>query len=162
MGVNKNRKSAEERNLTAKETAFVRAHVVDGLGVVSAYKAVYSINPDDHERHIKIKAEDVFNRPAVQREIKALRESIREEAVNEAIWTRDDSLKMLSEIAKISKAAMCEKVNVDGKDVEVYDSKAASAAVKALAEINKMLGLNQPEEHDITIRLGNDLDEYAR
>ena len=59
---------------------------------------------------------------------------------------------MLAEIARISKEAMQAEVEVaEDKTVKVYDSKAASAAVKALAEINKMLGLNAPEKQDITV-----------
>ena len=152
MAARKTRKSPEERALTANEEAFVKAYVVEKMGVVSAYKASYSTHPDDHARHTKIKADDVFKRPAVQRAIKELREKMQAEAAKEAIWTRDDSLTMLAEIARISKEAMQAEVEVaEDKTVKVYDSKAASAAVKALAEINKMLGLNAPEKQDITV-----------
>lgn len=147
-----NGKGATERALTAKEQAFVNAYVIEGKGRVASYKSAYKTNPGDHERHIKIKADEVYNRPEVQRAITALRKEMKEQAAKEAIWTRDDSLKMLAEIARISSAAMNAEVEVDeGKTVNVYDSKAASAAVKALAEINKMLGLNAPEKQDITV-----------
>ena len=152
MGARKTRKSPEERALTAHEQAFVKAYVVEKMGVVSAYKASYSTHPDDHARHTKIKADEVFKRPAVQKAIKELREKMQEEAAKEAIWTREDSLTMLAEIARISKEAMQAEVEVsEDKTVKVYNSKAASAAVKALAEINKMLGLNAPEKQDITV-----------
>lgn len=152
MADGNNRKPKKERTLTEKEQAFVRAHVIEGKGRVEAFKSAYKTNPDDHERHISIKANDVFNRPEVQKAIADLREEMRKQAAAEALWTREDSLKMLAEIARISSEAMNAEVEVDeGKTVKVYDSKAASAAVKALAEINKMLGLNVPEKQDVTV-----------
>lgn len=147
-----NRKGTNERALTLKERAFVNAYVLEGKGRVASFKDAYKTNPEDHDRHIKIKADEVFNRPAVQRAIAELREEMKEQAAAEALWTREDSLKMLAEIARISSEAMNAEVEVDeGKTVKVYDSKAASAAVKALAEINKMLGLNVPEKQDVTV-----------
>lgn len=152
MKEEKTRKVRAERSLTAKEEAFVRAIVIENMGKYNAFKAVYKTNPDDHVRHIHMKADEVFNRPAVQNAIKELREEIKQTAAREAIWTRDDSLTMLAEIARISKEAMQAEIEVaEDKTVKVYDSKAASAAVKALAEINKMLGLNAPEKQDITV-----------
>lgn len=152
MAGSKNGKHKKERTLTAKEQAFVRAHVIEGKGRVESFKAAYKTNPDDHDRHISIKANDVFNRPKVQEAIAELREEMRKQAAAEALWTREDSLQMLAEIARISKEAMQAEVDIgEGKTVPVYDSKAASAAVKAIAEINKVLGLNAPERQDVTV-----------
>ena len=149
-------KAKRKRVLSEKEREFVRRIVVEKEAQVSAFRAVYAMHDNDHERHIRSKIQRVLDRPHVQAEIARLRSEVESEAMKRAIWTRDDSVAMLAEIARQSHGAAV--VTRDGE--QAFNAQANAVAVKAVAELGKMLGFNEAEKSEAVIRIetGDDLD----
>ena len=121
------------------------------------------------------KAHDMSLVPHVKAEIEKLR-AAREKAAIEAaeecgrrmvaMWTREDSLDALRQIAQLGLAS-ARKItfDADGHEVQTIDAQAARVAREAVDSINKMMGYDQPptdaSASQIIVQLG-DAEQYAK
>jgi phage terminase small subunit len=115
-------------SLTHQQEAFAQA-VASGKNQSDAYRLAYP-------KSLKWKPETLWNRASAMmrdREVFARVEAIRAELSERAIWTREESVKVLAGIAKASE-----------KDAD---------RVRATAELNKMHGFEAPQkiEHSGTV-----------
>ena len=111
--------------LTAKQEAFAQA-VADGMTQADAYRSAY----DADEMLDKTIIEEAC-RVAADRNVSARVTELKEAIACAALWTRLDSVKTLSEIAK-------------GEDAR------ANEKVSAIKELNAMHGFNAPTKLEVS------------
>ena len=131
-----------ERELTPKQEKFIHG-VLSGLSQSEAYRRAYNAKNMSVEKIAK-KASDLANRG----DIGGIIDQRRREMADKAIWSREQALEMLRDIAEEAKEAAA--VVVDG-EVVGYNSKNAGAAIKAIAEANKMCGYNAPDSLNVAV-----------
>ena len=80
------------------------------------------------------------------------------------IWSRENSLAALANIVCAAQEAMVQTAeSKNGEPAKkVFNTQAAQVATRALSEINRMLGIKEPEEQQgITVELDGELDELS-
>lgn len=109
--------------LTPKQEAFAHA-VASGKTQADAYRAAFNA--------AKMKAETIAqaaSRLMANSNVRAMVEKHREQLANRHLWTREDSVRVLREVA---------------------DSEKGSERVQAIKELNSMHGFNEPIKHSVT------------
>lgn len=114
--------------LTAKQEAFAQA-VAGGMTQADAYRSAYDCE-NSNEQTIWDEASDLMRHPEVNPRVKELRDQLA--AI--AIWTRQDSVRVLKQIA-------------DGLGSETKPGE----AVSAVKELNSMHGFNEATKHDLAL-----------
>jgi hypothetical protein len=117
-------------SLTSKQEAFAQA-VASGMSQSDAYRTCYDVGVDTLDETVWEQASRIANEYKVSTRIKALKDEIAEKA----LWTRLDSVRVLSEIANDTAVRAGEK----------------TGAIKVL---NEMQGHNAPKEITINGSLG--------
>lgn len=117
-------------SLTGKQEAFAQA-VASGLTQAEAYRTCYDVSPDTLDKTVWEGASRVANDSNVSARIASLKDEI----AAKALWTREDSVRMLKEIAEDVAARHGDK----------------TGAVKVL---NEMHGYNAPKEINVNGSLG--------
>jgi hypothetical protein len=139
-----------EKELTVKQKKFVE-EILAGKTAVDAYRAAYSTE-NMSQKVIYNKAAIVKNHPAVAAEIARREKEIQAECREKVVWDRQKSIDTLNYIISVSAGAIKQK----GK----YNAAAANAATKALEQINKMLGYNEPDKAEISAKISVELADY--
>lgn len=101
------------------------------------------------------KAGKLLALPHIQDYIDHLRAEIEERERSKHLWDRELLLSELRELFLDAKAASITKV-VDSEGNEVpakYDSRAAAVAVKTAGQVAQMLGYNEPEKTENTVKV---------
>ena len=112
-------------SLTAKQEAFAQA-IADGMNQSDAYRSAYSAGKMKPEA-IHVNASKMMADAKVALRVAELREAL----ATKALWTREDSVQALKNIA-------------DGGEAR------ANEIVSALKELNAMHGFNAPTKIDLT------------
>ena len=121
--------------LTAKQEAFAQA-VADGMTQADAYRKAYDAGKMKPET-VQNKAHVLMKNGEVAARVKTLRASLQEKA----LWTRQDSVVALAEIARGG-----------NKPAEV------TAAIK---ELNAMHGFNAPTKHELAVQFPRTIQVVA-
>ena len=110
------------------------------------------------------KAGKLLALPHIQEYIDHLRKSLEDEERQRAVWDREQMLIELRELFLDAKAASAVKVlDSEGNLVPAkYDSRAAAVAVKTAGQVAQMLGFNEPEKTENTIRVEFGKKEVSR
>ena len=135
--------------LTPKQERFCQA-IADGNSQADAYRIAYNTK-NAKAATIQKRASELCKNGEIAGRIKELQDKL----ADKEIYTREEGLKMLKDIA-------CSQLKV-ALSSENGSSKSANAAIKAIAEMNRMCGFYAPENvnNAITISFG-DADEWAR
>jgi phage terminase small subunit len=136
--------------LTVKQKKFVE-EILAGKTAVDAYRAAYSTE-NMSQKVMYNKAAIVKNHPAVAAEIARREKEIQEQCLEKAAWERQNSIDTLKYIISVSAQA----INQGGK----YNAAAANAATKAVEQMNKMLGFNEPDKAEISAKISVELADY--
>ena len=123
-----------ERTLTGKQEGFAQA-IADGMTQADAYRKCYAAG--------KMKAETVTqcaSRVMADRNVTARVAEIRGQLASKALWTREKSVQVLSEVAG------------DGKYQE---------RVAAVKELNSMHGFNAPTKMDVAVTFPRTINVIA-
>lgn len=112
-------------SLTAKQEAFAQA-IADGMNQSDAYRSAYSAGKMKPEA-IHVNASKMMADAKVALRVAELREAL----ATKALWTREDSVQALKNIA-------------DGGEAR------ANEIVSAIKELNAMHGFNAPTKIDLT------------
>jgi hypothetical protein len=112
-------------SLTSKQEAFAQA-VASGMTQVDAYRSSYDVKEDAKPEGLYVDASKLMSDPNVNLRVKELRDEMAERE----LWTRLDSIRVLSDIAGDSSVRAGEK----------------TGAIKVL---NEMQGHNAPKEINI-------------
>lgn len=144
-------------NLTPKQETFVQ-RLFAGDSQREAYKAAYgNINMKDEV--IDVRACEL----AKNSKVKVRLEELQKEAANAVIWDKARSLRELAEIVSIAKGNAVKETD-EGK-IDYVDNGLLNAATKAIAELNKVLGLNAPEKSEVdstvTVIMEGDIGDYG-
>ncbi len=114
--------------LTAKQEAFAQA-VADGMTQADAYRKAYDAG--------RMKAEtiqQVASRLMADRKVSARAAELRAKIAEKHIWTREKSVRVLSEIADDDESRNPDKVS-------------------AIKELNAMHGFLAPSKHEVDMRI---------
>ncbi len=123
------------RSLTAKQEKFIDG-VVSGLSQSEAYRrAGYSTENMTVEK-IAHQAHKVANKPNIGPTIAQRKK----EMADKAIWSREQALSMLRDIAR-------EATEANG----MTKAQMRGVAVRAIEQANKMCGYNAPEKTELTL-----------
>ena len=136
------------RSLTAKQEKFIDG-VVGGLSQSEAYRqAGYKVD-DMSVESIAREACRIAKAP----HISPIIEQRRRELADKAIWSREQALAMLRDIAVDANQNRREKLVVSGGEVTVekYNAAAQNVAIKAIEQANKMCGYNAPDRTELTV-----------
>ena len=137
------------RQPTAKQNQFIEG-VARGLSYAEAYQQAYNAENMSTET-IAVKASDLANKE----DIRAIIEQKEKELAAKDVWSREQALMMLREIA--TEAAGDQSPN---------KAQIRSVAIRAIEQANKMCGYNEPDkvEHrgTVTIELAGELAEWAK
>jgi hypothetical protein len=133
--------------LTAKQEKFVRL-IVDGETQRAAYRKVFPTAKGKKDNYIDRLASELATTP----KIKARYKELQEEITNEFVWRKADSLERLKEIADTCIKYKTYVYDDKMQNVRV-DGAAATGAINAIREINKVLGLNEPQKLDAKIEV---------
>jgi len=109
--------------LTEQRERFAQA-VAAGMSYTDAYLATYKTK---NRRSAGLRSSDLAARPEVKKRI----QEIRQELADEFIWSRDQSVAILAEIATNTKAGNGDRIS-------------------AVKELNAMHGFNAPVEHKVS------------
>lgn len=112
--------------LTAKQEAFAQA-IADGRNQSDAYRAAYSAGKMKAET-VNSKAYELSKNGEVTARVKELRSAL----ADKALWTREDSVQGLADIARAGYT----------KPNEI---------VAAIKELNAMHGFNEPTKHELSL-----------
>jgi hypothetical protein len=113
-----------EKPLTAKQEAFAQA-VADGMTQSDAYRQAYNAEKMS-DKQVWEEASKLFSNPKVSQRVAQLRAKLEAKA----LWSREDSVKVLKQVAKL------------GLDPESHAK--AGDAVNAVQALNKMHGYDAP------------------
>lgn len=128
------------RDLTVKQQKFVEG-VVGGLSQSEAYRqAGYKVDGMTTEV-VAVEACKLAKKPNVSLIIAQRRQ----EMANNALWTREQALAMLQDIAI--------DANKNRRDGKRYNAAAHNVAIKAIEQANKMCGYNAPEKSELDVNL---------
>lgn len=130
--------------ITQKQENFISG-VVDGHSQSEAYRrAGYKVGNMSAET-IATAASRMAKKPHIA-PIIAQR---RRELADKAIWSREQALGMLKEIAVEARKNATENMAVNGTDIQKYNAAAQNVAIKAIEQANKMCGYNAPDKVDV-------------
>jgi len=118
--------SSQKPKLTAQQEKFCQC-IADGMTQADAYRASYKVGKSKPETVIQS-----ASRLMADRNVTARVDELRGALAQKALWTREDSVQALSEIAR------------DGRPVE---------RVAAVKELNAMHGFNAPIKTDMTLNV---------
>jgi phage terminase small subunit len=126
-----------DKMLSEKHRRFIEEYIIDGVGK-DAYMRVY---PDANEKTAKDNASKLLKNPEVAKEL----ERIQKERMERVMWSSDEILKQIKEIAYSESASKTEKL------------KALELAAKSLGMFREKI------EHSggLSIVLGQDVEEWA-
>jgi len=117
-------KENKERKLPIKQRLFCQEYIIDWNGT-RAYKTVYKGAKNDNVAGVE--AHKLLRKPKIQDYIKEIQDNLEEQA-------GISKLKMILELTKV----------IDS------DSEDSKEKIKAIAEVNKMLGYNSTIKTDVT------------
>lgn len=115
-------------SLTPKQERFCQC-IADGMSQADAYRSSFDVKPTTKPETVQANASRLMSDSMVSARVKELRDMLTEKA----IWTREDSARVLSEIAL-------------GHD----EQGKTSDRVAAVKELNAMHGFNAPTKVDHT------------
>lgn len=118
-----------EKPLTAKQEAFAQA-VADGMTLTDAFKRSY-----DTTKYTPKSVNEKASQLMANVKIKSRIEELKAKLEAKALWSREDSVNVLKQVAKL------------GLDPESH-AKAADA-VNAVATLNKMHGYDAPQQIEL-------------
>ena len=121
--------------LTPKQERFCQC-IADGMSQADAYRNAFDVKPTTKPETVQESASRLMKDPKVSARVQVLRDMLTEKA----IWTREDSARVLSEIAL-------------GHD----EQGKTSDRVAAVKELNAMHGFNAPTKVAQTDSQGNDI-----
>lgn len=135
--------------LRPKQERFCQA-IADGNSQADAYRIAYNTK-NAKAATIQKRASELCKKGDIAGRVKELQDKL----ADKEIYTREEGLKMLKDIACSQLKAALSSDN--------GSSKSAGAAIKAIAEMNRMCGYYEAENvnNAITISFG-DADEWAR
>jgi hypothetical protein len=113
--------------LTAKQEAFAQA-VAGGMSQAEAYRTNYDVDPNCKPETIWVNASQLMSDTNVSQRVALLKDEI----AAKALWTREDSVRTLKEIALDAEARHGDKTG-------------------AIKELNAMHGFNAPTKTEMTI-----------
>ena len=117
--------------LTAKQEGFAQS-IADGMSQADAYRANYSADKMA-DKTVWVKASELMADGKVAGRVAELRAAL----ADKQLWTRADSVAVLSKIAK----------------AEGESAPPAAAQVSAIKELNAMHGFNEPSKLEVTTSL---------
>lgn len=135
--------------LTPKQERFCQA-IADGNSQADAYRIAYNTK-NAKAATIQKRASELCQKGDIAGRVKELQDKL----ADKEIYTREEGLKMLKDIA-------CSQLKV-ALSSDNGSSKSAGAAIKAIAEMNRMCGYYEADkvENTISIDFGG-TEEYAR
>ena len=119
--------------LTAKQEAFAKEVVLNGGKKADAYKKHYSVSGMG-AASISVEADKLYNHPKVSLKIKELQDKASKKAEESFLWSTEDRLKMLFEIASVCAASKSDDETGELKLIN------PTAAISAIDQANKMTG----------------------
>lgn len=114
------------KDLTPKQEAFARA-VAEGKSQADAYRIAFNVRPTTKPETIQNNASNLMRSTGVSARVAELKKDL----ANRSLWTREQSVAVLSEIA-FSEAAR------------------EGDRVRAVAELNSMHGFDAPQKFDLS------------
>jgi len=142
--------------LTEKQDKFVK-NILSGMTQAEAYRnAGYKVDAITPQR-IAEEACKLAGSPKISQILRKRREAL----AKAEIWSREEALRSLRDIAVMAKENALKETG--GKTV--FDASAANAATKAIEQANKMCGYNEAEKVDASGKLQivlGEAEKYAR
>ena len=123
-----------ERTLTSKQEGFAQC-IADGMTQADAYRTAYSAG--------KMKPEAIWamsSKLAADHKVAIRIAELRLALESKALWTREKSVQVLSEVADMGKA---------------------QERVAAVEELNSMHGFNAPTKHDVAVTFPRTINVIA-
>lgn len=166
-------KAGKERMINERQRRFCEVYVYgvtgeDGRITHPPLADCYTLAGYDTGGYARVnltaKAGKLLAQPHIQEYIDYLRQELENRERNKALWDREQMLLELRELFLDAKAASSVKVlDSEGNLVpSKYDSRAASVAVKTAGQVAQMLGYNEPEKSETTIKVDFGEKEVSR
>ncbi len=166
-------KAGKERMINERQRRFCEIYVYgvtgeDGRITHPPLADCYTLAGYDTGGYARVnltaKAGKLLAQPHIQEYIDYLRQELENRERKKALWDREQMLLELRELFLDAKAASSVKVlDSEGNLVPAkYDSRAASVAVKTAGQVAQMLGYNEPEKSETTIKVDFGEKEVSR
>ncbi len=166
-------KAGKERMINERQRRFCEIYVYGIAGEDGKIKRppladCYTLAGYDTSGYSRVnltsKAGKLLAQPHVQAYIDHLRKELEDRERERAVWNREQMLSELRDLFLDAKAASSVKVlDSEGNLVPAkYDSRAAAVAVKTAGQVAQMLGFNEPERSETTIKVEFGRKEVSR